>query len=237
MIKGRPETTLFMIESLDGKISTGDNDLLDVDRDLARICGVKEGLHQYYELEKQTDFYSLNSGKVQVKIGANEKKEDIEKTVVNFVIIDNEPHLNSVGIDNFIKKSNILFLITTNKNHPIFERKNEENVRILYYENKIDFEEVFVRLKQEYSVDRMTIQTGGTLNSVLLRKGLIDHVSIVVAPVLIGGSNTSTLIDGESLHITDDLKHIKVLKLVKCEILKDSYIHIYYDVINDTIIE
>jgi len=31
---GRPETTLFMIESLDGKISTGDADELDVDLDL-----------------------------------------------------------------------------------------------------------------------------------------------------------------------------------------------------------
>ena len=40
----RPETTLFMIESLDGKISTGDNDELDVDKDFKRIVGVKEGL-------------------------------------------------------------------------------------------------------------------------------------------------------------------------------------------------
>jgi len=54
----RPVTTLFMIESLDGKISTGDVDELDVDKDFKRIVGVKEGLHQYYDLEKQTDLFS-----------------------------------------------------------------------------------------------------------------------------------------------------------------------------------
>ena len=42
----RPITTLFMLESLDGKISTGNNDSLDVDKDFPCIDGVKEGLHQ-----------------------------------------------------------------------------------------------------------------------------------------------------------------------------------------------
>jgi 2,5-diamino-6-(ribosylamino)-4(3H)-pyrimidinone 5'-phosphate reductase len=41
----RPKTTLFMLMSIDGKISTGDTDALDVDRDLPGIAGVREGLH------------------------------------------------------------------------------------------------------------------------------------------------------------------------------------------------
>lgn len=39
-------TTLFMLESLDGKISSGNNDALDADKDWCKIDGVKEGLHQ-----------------------------------------------------------------------------------------------------------------------------------------------------------------------------------------------
>ena len=54
-------TTLFMLMSVDGKISTGAVDELDVDRDFPRINGVKEGLYQYYEIEKTTDLWSLNS--------------------------------------------------------------------------------------------------------------------------------------------------------------------------------
>jgi len=38
----RPITTLFMLISLDGKISTGDVDQRDFDKDLTTIIGVKE---------------------------------------------------------------------------------------------------------------------------------------------------------------------------------------------------
>ena len=65
----RPVTTLFMLESLDGKISTGAGDNLDIDKDFPMIQGVKEGLHQYYELEGKTDWFSLNTGRVMAKIG------------------------------------------------------------------------------------------------------------------------------------------------------------------------
>ena len=51
----RPITTLFMLESLDGKINSGNNDNLDADRDWCQIKGVKEGLLQYYEIEATTD--------------------------------------------------------------------------------------------------------------------------------------------------------------------------------------
>lgn len=53
--KIKPITTLFMLMSVDGKISTGAVDELDVDREFPRINGMKEGVYQYYEIEKTTD--------------------------------------------------------------------------------------------------------------------------------------------------------------------------------------
>ena len=73
----RPITTLFMLESLDGKISSGSSDNLDVDKDFCRIDGVKEGLHQYYELEEETDTFSLNTGRVMAKIGGKDGGSNI----------------------------------------------------------------------------------------------------------------------------------------------------------------
>jgi len=65
---------------------------------------------------------------------------------------------------------------------------------------------------------------------------LIDKISIVVAPALIGGKETSSLIDGKSLSSIAGLKDIKALKLIDVKKLDDSYLHLKYDVINDTII-
>jgi 2,5-diamino-6-(ribosylamino)-4(3H)-pyrimidinone 5'-phosphate reductase len=233
----KPISTLFMLMSVDGIISTGNTDDLDVDKDFPKIKGIKEGLQQYYDIEQTTDLYSLNSGRVQVKVGANKPQKNIVKLPVSFLIIDNKPHLNEIGIDNFIKKSKKFFIITTNKSHPAFDRKNENNLQIIYYENKIDFVDLFRKLKEDFKIDNLTIQTGATLNSIFLRHKLIDKISIVVAPALIGGKETPSLIGGKSLSSIDELKNIKALKLVDVKKLNDSYLHLKYDVINETILD
>lgn len=231
----RTFNTLFMISSLDGKISTGAVDGRDVDKDYKIIGGVKEGLRQYYELEKQTDAYSLNTGKVMAKIGVNTDHSPVKSVDVNFVIIDNS-HLTAKGVTNLATNLNKLFLVTKNPNHPAFDVK-EPNLEIIKYDEEIDFVDLFTRLKKDYGAERVTIQSGGTLNSVLLRSKLIDKVSIVVAPVLIGGSETPSLVDGMSLVSKEDLMLIKALKLEKAEVLKDSYLHLTYQVLNETQID
>jgi 2,5-diamino-6-(ribosylamino)-4(3H)-pyrimidinone 5'-phosphate reductase len=233
----KPITTLFMLVSVDGKISTGNVDDRDVDKDFPKITGIKEGLKQYYDIEQTTDLFSMNSGKVMAKVGANIKKENVEKIPVSFIIIDNKPHLNNIGIEYYIKRSKTFFLVTNNKDHPAFNYKHAENLCIFFYENKIDFINLFEQLKIKHGIQSMTIQTGGTLNSILLRNKLIDKLSIVIAPALVGGKETSTLIDGESLQTYEDLYKIKALKLNEINQLNNSYINLKYEIINETDLE
>lgn len=64
-----------MLMSVDGKISTGNIDNRDVDRDFPRIIGIKEGLKQYYDIEKTTNLFSINSRKVMAKSAQMLKKK------------------------------------------------------------------------------------------------------------------------------------------------------------------
>lgn len=226
----RTFNTLFLLISVDGKISTGSVTDRDVDKDYKNLQGIKEGLHQYYEIEKTTDSFSLNSGFVMSKIGVNTDKNPIHCPGVNFIIIDNK-NLNTQGVNNLCENVKMLFLVTTNKSHPAFKLKND-NLEIIYYESEVDFEDLFIRLRNDYKAERVTIQSGGTLNSIFLRKGLIDRVSIVVAPCLIGGKDTSSLIDGDSLISEADLENIKSLTLDSVKQLQDNYLHIIYNVNN-----
>ena len=177
----RPITTLFMLESLDGKISSGSSDNLDADKDFCRIDGVKEGLHQYYELEQETDVFSLNTGRVMAKIGVNDRKEYHEKIdVVTFVIIDNKPHLNGNGIDYLCHWVGKLLLVTTNKNHIAYSLKDKyDNLEILYYET-LGLTQLLEDLYSKYNAENLTIQSGGTLNGMFVRNKLIDFVNIVI---------------------------------------------------------
>lgn len=223
----RPITTLFMLESLDGKISTGNSDNLDVDKDFPNITGVKEGLHQYYEIEMTTDYYSLNTGRVMAKIGVNDKKEYREKVEVRFVIIDNKPHLNENGIDYLCHWVEKLFLVTTNKNHPAFDL-DYDNLEVLYYD-ELDLGKLFDDLYDK-GAKRITIQSGGNMNGLFIRNDLIDYVHIVIAPILIGGGDVSTLVDGESIKSVDELGLLRPLELLECNKLEDSYIELKYKV-------
>ena len=228
----KPISTLFMLVSVDGKISTGAINDRDTDKDYRIIKGILEGVGQYYELEKLTDRFSLNTGKVMAKIGVNTPNNPIHCPDVTFIIIDNN-YLDENGITNLCNNLKELILVTHNANHPAFKNKCN-NLKIIKYKNEIDFVDLFNKLKEQFGVGRLTIQSGGTLNSILLRNKLIDKISIVLVPCLIGGHDTPTLIDGESLISKNDLKHIKVLKLEKVDILKNSFLHIQYSVKNNT---
>ncbi|MSR86257.1 deaminase [Candidatus Woesearchaeota archaeon] len=219
-----------MLSSLDGKISTGATDKRDFDKDLPKINGLKEGLSQYYDLEQNTDLHSFNSGRVMVKVGWNKSKKKIEKIPVSFILVDNS-HLTILGVSNLLKRTKTLFIVTTNKNHPAY-KINSDNLEIIFYKTKIDFANLFKVLKSKYKIKNITLQSGATLNSILLREKLIDRVSLVMCPALVGGEKTPSLIGGEPLQSEKSLQKIGVLKLVKVNVLKDSYLHLVYDVVN-----
>ena len=148
----RPITTLFMLSSLDGKISTGAVDVLDVDRDFPTIPGIREGLHQYYEIEQTTDLWSLNTGRVQAKMGINHKPFP-KKSPVSFVLVDSQ-HLSEHGVRYFCALSQTFVLITTNDQHPAFS-VNEGNLHII--------------LQKELSLaDALSKQHGITINKAKL---------------------------------------------------------------------
>lgn len=224
----RPVTTLFMLMSVDGKISTGATDELDVDLDFPQIPGLREGLHQYYEIEQTTDLWSFNTGRVQEKMGANRLGMP-DKTPVSFVLLDNR-HLNEHGVRYFCAKSKQFVLITTNINHPAFHVK-AENLHIIFQE-KLSLAAALTSLKEQFGCDRLTIQSGGTVNGLFLREKLFDFVDIVVAPVLIGGKDTATLIDGRSLQAKDELDKLGVLRLMEATPLQDSYLRLRYQVMS-----
>ena len=223
-----------MLISVDGKISTGDTDNMDTDSDYKIINGVKEGLSQYYDLEKTTDMHFLITGRVMAKecqsLNVNNRDDEPAKLPANCIIVD-ENHLKESGVKYLLEKFNSLTVVTTNKEHPA-KRVKSDNLKIIDYNGKIDFQDLFEKLKNDYKIDRITIQSGGTLNAELVRAGLVDYLSLVIAPAMIGGKNTSTLMDGESLHVQDELYKIKALELESIKELENSYIHLRYKVLN-----
>ena len=205
---------------------------MDVDRDFPHVPSVREGLKQYYDLELGTDQFSLNTGRTFAKIGVNQKQEPPEQLLVNFVVVDSEPHLSEQGVSYLAHKGRKLKIATSHTAHPALAlRERLDNLHVLHYE-RINFTHLFDRLKHDFGATHMTIQSGGNLNANLVREGLVDRIVLVIAPALIGGKDTPTLMDGESLHTAAGLSKIKALDLVQATPLRDSYVLLEYEVCN-----
>lgn len=229
MSAARPVTTLFLLVSADGKISTGATDAFDVDRDFPRVAGLKEGLPQYYDIERTTDLWALNTGRVLQKTGVNEKTAPTPPSPVSFVVVDNAPHLNRRGLEYLCAWLKRVVLVTTDKNHPAFSMPGG-NLDVLY-QRELDLKSLLETLYSRYGVERLTVQAGGQLNGRLLREKLLDRVDLVVAPVLVGGKDTPTPVDGAALATPDALDGLGVLQLEQCDVLKHSYLRLRYRVV------
>jgi 2,5-diamino-6-(ribosylamino)-4(3H)-pyrimidinone 5'-phosphate reductase len=235
----RAETTLFLLMSVDGKITTGESDALDSGRDWRRIKGVKEGLHQYYQIEYSIAVNSLSTGRVMAKIGLNSRTETPEKDErLTFFIVDRKPHLNENGVRYLAQWVGRLCIVTNNPSHPVFSvRSVHDKAEVIFYPEDVDLADLLIKVRQQYGIEHLIIESGGTLNAALVRQRLVDHVMIVVAPLLVGGRATSTLIDGRSLQSEGELVDLKALRLVRCEVLEHSYLRLAYDVINETVVD
>jgi 2,5-diamino-6-(ribosylamino)-4(3H)-pyrimidinone 5'-phosphate reductase len=227
-----PDTTLFMLASLDGKISTGASDARDFDRDLPCLPGLSAGLEEYYALERSTAEYSLNSGRVMAKVGWNDTVEPIAKLPVTFVLVDSAPHLAETGVRNLLLHARGVIVVTSNPRHPALGI-DDSRLEVVLHEGAVDLRGLFAHL-DALGVRELTVQSGGELNASLLRLGLIDHVSVVVAPILVGGRSTPGLVGGEPAVTEHDLGGIVGLQFSGVEMLSASFLYVLYDVVPRT---
>lgn len=188
----RPYNTLFLLMSLDGKISTGVGDIMDFDRDLPAVC---PDLSAYYNAEKETDEWSAISGNIAMKLGAGSGQYIKGFHNCGHVLFDCS-RLTTEAVNHIADNCQGVIFVTDFRYHSYGHFSS--NVRIYNPGDIMDLPQVMQGL-YDMGVSCMTVQTGSTLNNALLRAGLIDRVDIFIAPVIVGGKDTHTLADGESL--------------------------------------
>jgi 2,5-diamino-6-(ribosylamino)-4(3H)-pyrimidinone 5'-phosphate reductase len=109
------------------------------------------------------------------------------------------------------------------------ERLRAQKVEtIIAGENHVDLHNCLVTLRAEYGVSKLRVDSGGILNGVLLRAGLVNEVVIILNPCLTGGKSARTF------YVADDLVSrdgIISLELKKVEELRDGFLWLQYLVI------
>jgi 2,5-diamino-6-(ribosylamino)-4(3H)-pyrimidinone 5'-phosphate reductase len=96
-------------------------------------------------------------------------------------------------------------------------------------EGRIDVLEV-LRVLKEQDVRRLLVEGGGTLNFEMLHLGLVDELTIFLAPMIFGGAKAPTLADGFGLSAEAAIR----LKRIGLEQWEDGGVLLHYQVLNAT---
>jgi 2,5-diamino-6-(ribosylamino)-4(3H)-pyrimidinone 5'-phosphate reductase len=83
-------------------------------------------------------------------------------------------------------------------------------------------------LNARYGVRTVRVDSGGTLNGVLLRAGLVDEVSVLIGPCLVGGTTPRSIFRAPDLTSSEGVVE---LKLTHVEKLKGDVVWLRYEVV------
>lgn len=93
---------------------------------------------------------------------------------------------------------------------------------------RVDLRAALEQLNARYNVRTVRVDSGGTLNGALLRAGLVDEVSVLLDPSLVGGSSP------RSLYVAPDLvseEGVIRLRPVHVETLRGGNVWLRYEVV------
>ncbi|MBR3627600.1 MAG: bifunctional diaminohydroxyphosphoribosylaminopyrimidine deaminase/5-amino-6-(5-phosphoribosylamino)uracil reductase RibD [Elusimicrobia bacterium] len=83
-------------------------------------------------------------------------------------------------------------------------------VPVKYKHAKKDFNVIIEKLNK-MALKRIMIEGGGEINASALKTGKVDEVLLFVAPIIVGGRNAKTFVEGEGVkNIKDSLKFSKI---------------------------
>ena len=204
----RPYVILNAAMTLDGKIATRTGS--------SNISG-KEDLERVHRIRKDCDGIMVGIGTVI----ADDPRLTVHK-------IDARPEDNPVRIvvdsrcrtpvDSRITNSDAKTIIAGANEYKeeymktdAYETLKKRGVKFFFSgAERVDLKALMNYLHEE-GIEKLMLEGGATLNFSMIKSGLIDEISICVAPMVAGGANATTFFDGDGFDEMDDAVKLELI--------------------------
>ncbi len=215
----RPGITIYNVTSLDG-----------------RLTGFQADLDLYYGISSKWGNDGVLVGSETVLQSMEEVPEETEENRRPPESVNDEklPYVIFVDSRGRIRSHHVFrhlpyireVLVLISKKTPREYRKYLEERDIDYIEtgeDRVDLKEAVEVLRSDYGLNNIRSDSGGSLNSVLMREGLVDRIVILLDPVLAGGGNTPFF---------NELSSTVKLRLESMEKMDSGQLLMSYEVVN-----
>ena len=95
-------------------------------------------------------------------------------------------------------------------------------------DDRVDLRTALEDLNALYGVELVRVDSGGSLNGALLRAGLVDEVSLLIDPCLVGGTTRRSVFQAADLNSSDGVIQ---LRLVHFEKVRGDVVWLRYEVV------
>lgn len=99
-------------------------------------------------------------------------------------------------------------------------------------DDRVDLQMALECLVDRYGTKTVRVDSGGTLNGILLRERLVDEVSVMIIPYLVGGTTPKSFFRAPDL---SDVAGVIRLRLIGLEQLRDDVAWLRYSVLQDEV--
>jgi 2,5-diamino-6-(ribosylamino)-4(3H)-pyrimidinone 5'-phosphate reductase len=99
---------------------------------------------------------------------------------------------------------------------------------IIAGDDHVDMRSALEELSARYGAKTVLLDSGGTLNGILLRAGLVDEVSLLIHPCLVGGTTPGSFFRAPGMTVPEG--EVK-LKLARVEKVKEDIVWLRYEVV------
>lgn len=204
----KPYVILNAAMTLDGKIATQTGS--------SNISG-PEDLKRVHEIRKDCDAIMVGIGTVLAddprltvhKIDAKPEDNPVRvvvdsklKTPVGARITNSDAKTIIAGANEYKEE-----FYKTEK----YETLKKRGVKFFFSGDKrVDLVALMSYLHEE-GINKLMLEGGATLNFSMIKSGLIDEISICIAPMIVGGVNAKTFFDGEGFDTMDESVKLELI--------------------------
>ncbi|MFC1866157.1 dihydrofolate reductase family protein [Chloroflexota bacterium] len=200
---------------------------------------VNMGLHYLIAGKYNADAHLIGSNTIKVGIelcggeipteeDSDFKKPTREATLPYWVIADTKGAAKGIlhTIRRFEYCKNVIILVSKKTENDYMHYLKERDYD--YYiigDEYVNYSKAFELLSNKYGIKTILVDSGPILNGILLKKGLVDEISLLVSPYIVGDNSYNLF---SRLGLTG--KTI-TLKLLNSEVFDKNYLLIHYKMI------
>jgi 2,5-diamino-6-(ribosylamino)-4(3H)-pyrimidinone 5'-phosphate reductase len=204
----RPYVILNAAMTLDGKIATHTGS--------SNISG-KEDLERVHQIRKECDGIMVGIGtviaddprltvhKIDAKPGDNPVRVVVDskcRTPADARITNGDAKTIIAGANEYKEE----FMASDT-----YETLKKRGIKFYFSgDRRVDLKSLMNYLHEE-GIEKLMLEGGATLNFSMIKAGLIDEISICVAPMVVGGANAKTFFDGEGFNTMDEAVKLELI--------------------------